>query len=184
MTSLTFDNVEGIDTQAEVNEWIGTLKDSSKLDITKQLYLELNEFEWKNLESETLLDMSKLDLNIGSGNILVKGNGLYGMLTRSEYIDITKKYGVDAFVDSSNEKVFKDLKLTKKFNALQEYEYRFILRNPAGKIAILYNTLPESENYTLDQIITSPMKEKSAIIYLYTVKGEQHGSDDGPNEAN
>ena len=54
----------------------------------------------------------------------------------------------------------------------------------AGKIAILYNTLPESENYTLDQIITSPMKEKSAIIYLYTVKGEQHGSDDGPNEAN
>ena len=55
---------------------------------------------------------------------------------------------------------------------------------PAGKIAVLYNTLPENENYTLDQIITSPMKEKSGIIYLYTVKGEQHGSNDGPNEAN
>ena len=30
----------------------------------------------------------------------------------------------------------------------------------------------EDENYTLERIITSPMRENSDIIYLYTVKGE------------
>lgn len=39
------------------------------------------------------------------------------------------------------------------------------------KVAFLH-TMAESDNYTLDRIITSPMKEKSDIIYLYTKKGE------------
>lgn len=38
-------------------------------------------------------------------------------------------------------------------------------------VAILHN-MTDSDMYTLSQIITSPMKENSDIIYLYTVKGE------------
>ena len=40
-----------------------------------------------------------------------------------------------------------------------------------GDLAVLYGTI-NKENYGLKRIITSPMKEKSDIIYLYTVKGE------------
>lgn len=50
------------------------------------------------------------------------------------------------------------------------------------RFAVLYDIV-ENENYQLERIITSPMKENSDIIYLYTVKGEQYGSDNGPDEA-
>ena len=55
----------------------------------------------------------------------------------------------------------------------------------SGKIAIMHQGIAEEneENYTLSRIITSPMRENSDIIYLYTEKGEQNGSNDGPNEA-
>ena len=39
------------------------------------------------------------------------------------------------------------------------------------KVASLHRTLSDN-NYKLTQIIASPMREKSDIIYLYTVKGE------------
>ena len=41
----------------------------------------------------------------------------------------------------------------------------------SNHFAVLYGTA-EGEEYQLEQIITSPMKENSDIIYLYTVKGE------------
>ena len=44
------------------------------------------------------------------------------------------------------------------------------------KVAILKAQLDNS-NYALSRIITSPMKENSAIIYLYTKKGEDNGTD-------
>lgn len=40
-----------------------------------------------------------------------------------------------------------------------------------NRFAVLYGTA-EGEEYQLERIITSPMKENSDIIYLYTVKGE------------
>ncbi len=45
-----------------------------------------------------------------------------------------------------------------------------------------------TENYHLDRIITSPMRENSDIIYIYQYiegekEGDQNGSDNGPNEA-
>ncbi len=40
------------------------------------------------------------------------------------------------------------------------------------KVAILHDEASPSENYALNRIITSPMRENSDIIYLYTVKGE------------
>ena len=39
------------------------------------------------------------------------------------------------------------------------------------KLAVLNDTI-EDKNYRLERIITSPMRENSAIIYLYTAKGE------------
>ena len=44
------------------------------------------------------------------------------------------------------------------------------------KIAVLKSQI-ENESYQLSRIITSPMKENSDIIYLYTVKGEENGAD-------
>lgn len=44
------------------------------------------------------------------------------------------------------------------------------------KVAVLKSQI-ENESYQLSRIITSPMKENSDIIYLYTVKGEQNGTD-------
>ena len=41
----------------------------------------------------------------------------------------------------------------------------------SDKAAVLHETM-EKENYALVDIITSPMRENSDIIYLYTVKGE------------
>ena len=49
------------------------------------------------------------------------------------------------------------------------------------RIAVL-KTQASNEDYILSHIITSPMKENSDIIYLYTVKGEENGTDNRPNE--
>ncbi|MBR3168828.1 hypothetical protein IKF23_00080 [Candidatus Saccharibacteria bacterium] len=51
-----------------------------------------------------------------------------------------------------------------------------IEESKTDKMAIL-KSQTDSENYQLSRIITSPMKENSDIIYLYTVKGEQNGTD-------
>ncbi len=53
----------------------------------------------------------------------------------------------------------------------------------SGEIAVLGNLEEIPENYHLSRIITSPKADNSDIIYLYTEKGEQNGSDDGPDEA-
>lgn len=54
------------------------------------------------------------------------------------------------------------------------------------KLAVLGQLAEKPEGYDLAQIITSPMRDNSDIIYLYTytekVEGEQYGPNDGPNE--
>ena len=54
------------------------------------------------------------------------------------------------------------------------------------KMAHLGKPEAAPKNYTLSRIVTSPMRENSDIIYVYTysvTQGEQNGSNDGPNEA-
>ncbi|MBR2840153.1 glycosyltransferase family 39 protein [Candidatus Saccharibacteria bacterium] len=63
-----------------------------------------------------------------------------------------------------------ELKVTDKVERLQT-------------VAVLGKLENSVENYTLSQIITSPMCDNSDIIYLYSYKGEQNGTEDGPNEA-
>ena len=53
-----------------------------------------------------------------------------------------------------------------------------------SKVAFLGKPEEVSKKYQLSRIITSPMRENSDIIYVYTVtEGDQNGSNDGPNEA-
>ncbi len=48
-------------------------------------------------------------------------------------------------------------------------------------IAVLHGTMDDNR-YQLKRIIASPLRENSDIIYLYTVKEKNDGSDYGPNE--
>ena len=52
-------------------------------------------------------------------------------------------------------------------------------------LAVLGKMEGEHENYSLSRIITSPMRDNSDIIYLYSFidKGENNGTENGPNEA-
>lgn len=45
----------------------------------------------------------------------------------------------------------------------------------AGKLAVLGKLEQTSENYTINRIITSPMRDNSDIIYLYTVTEKSEG---------
>ena len=54
-----------------------------------------------------------------------------------------------------------------------------------AKLAYLGKPETVPKNYKLGQIITSPMRENSDIIYVYNytaIEGEQNGSNDGPDE--
>ncbi|MBR3052172.1 glycosyltransferase family 39 protein [Candidatus Saccharibacteria bacterium] len=53
----------------------------------------------------------------------------------------------------------------------------------ASDIAVLGRLTETEGNYTISRIITSPMRDNSDIIYLYTYKGEQNGTENGSNEA-
>ena len=126
LNSLTFDNVSGIDTLSEVMKWNTVLKTSNKLIPDSLIHLGLNEFEWENTPVSIMEDIKKFDLDINEGTISLVGTGNYGMLSREEYISMTKLYGVNAFISqASSEKVFPNLDLQKKVNMLQEWEYKF-----------------------------------------------------------
>lgn len=61
-----------------------------------------------------------------------------------------------------------------------------IVSNPdewSGKIATIGSAKEIPENYSLSRIITSPKSDNSDIIYLYVEKGEENGTDNGPDEA-
>lgn len=53
----------------------------------------------------------------------------------------------------------------------------------SSNIAVLGKPEQVPSQYSLSRIITSPLRDNSDIIYVYTVKGEQNGTEDGPNEA-
>ena len=53
-----------------------------------------------------------------------------------------------------------------------------------GRIAILGTPSEKMPGFRLERIITSPKRDNSDILYLYTLEeGEQNGTGDGPNEA-
>lgn len=71
------------------------------------------------------------------------------------------------------------------YKILEESTDLTVMDKVAGsKVAYLGKPEAAPKNYQLAQIVTSPMRENSDIIYIYTViEGEQNGSNDEPNEA-
>jgi hypothetical protein len=54
-----------------------------------------------------------------------------------------------------------------------------------ANVAVLGKMDGEHNDYQISRIITSPMRDNSDIIYLYNYidKGENNGTEIGPNEA-
>jgi hypothetical protein len=128
LNSLVLDNVSGLDTYKFVCEWNSLLKTNNSLVPQSLIYLELNDIDWNIVPVTIMEDIKKFDLNIKNAEISVVGTSIYGMLSREEYIKMTKLYGVNAFYNlSTNEKVFPNLKLTKYVNSLPDFEYTFTI---------------------------------------------------------
>lgn len=128
LSSLTLDNVTGLDTFEFVERWNNALKSSNSLTPSSLIYLELNAINWQRVPATIMEDIKKFDLNIKTATISVLGTSTYGMLSREEYIKMTKLYGVNAFAASkTTEKVFNKLTLNKAVPALPEFEYSFTL---------------------------------------------------------
>lgn len=73
----------------------------------------------------------------------------------------------ETLVVKDNYDFYKILEDSTEITVLNDLESPYL----PNHFAVLYGTL-DGEKYQLDRIITSPMKENSDIIYLYTVKGE------------
>ena len=80
---------------------------------------------------------------------------------------IHKNLTNETLIVRENYDFYKILEDSTEINVVEDINEDGLPKN----VAVLYGTL-ENDNYQLSSIITSPMKENSDIIYLYTVKGE------------
>ena len=88
----------------------------------------------------------------------------------------------ETLVTTKNYDFYKILEQSSNLKVVQAAE------KTAGRTAFLDKPEDLTENYQLDRIITSPMRENSDIIYIYQYiegekEGDQNGSGNGPNEA-
>jgi len=175
LNSLTLDNVTGIDTFEIVNTWSTILKNASSLIPKSLIHLEMNKFNWEFVPVTIMEDIKKFDLNIKEGNISLVGTGNYGMLTREEYISMTKLYGVNAFVKDGNEKTFKDLNLTKFVDTLQSWEYTFNLASTVDSQKYIarfnysenYNATENTNSIIAVNAIIGKILEKQTLNFIY-----------------
>ena len=109
LTSLTLRNIDNGISYKLVHDWYDAVEAADKLDSV--IYLELEGIDWKNIKASELVNFRHFDINPGlSGKVSIIGSGNYNYITRNEYRDITRTYGVNAFIhgDVTN-KVFKNL---------------------------------------------------------------------------
>lgn len=128
LTNLTLRNIDNELSYKLVTDWYDAIEAADKLDSV--IYLELNNIEWNNVSANTLINLKHFDINPNlSGEISIYGSGNYHKLTRSEYQDIVKGYGINAFVhgDVSN-KVFKDLDISLE-KSKETFEYSLKVLN-------------------------------------------------------
>lgn len=181
LNSLVLDNVKGLDTYKFVTDWNTLLKTGGKLIPKSLIYLELNKIKWEKVPVTIMEDIKKFDLNIKEAEISVVGTSIYGMLSREEYISMTKLYGVNAFYSlSDTEKVFKDLSLTKYIPGLPEYEYTFTMSSTVDEKTVVVkfdntdnpNTII-AVNAIIDNILAAT-DNKLAFTYDRHAKYIQH----------
>ena len=129
LASLTLRNIDNEMSYSMVTEWYDKLEAANKLNST--IYLELLGIDWKNIPVSTLINLRKFDLNSNlSGIISVVGSGNYKMITRSEYQDILKKYGLAAFIVGNivNNKTYRNLDILLA-KPVEDFEFTLTLNN-------------------------------------------------------
>lgn len=138
LSSLVLDNVEGLDTFEFVKEWNNVLKDNNKLIPNSLIYLELSGINWEDIDVMFLKDLKRHDLQINEGTIEVSGSGIYGIVTREEYVELTKLYGLEAFKAGTDNKykVYPGLDLVKKVPFMQKHEYIFDMTTAADETGV------------------------------------------------
>ena len=129
LNSLTLRHIEDELSYKLVDDWYNVLNDANALN--NVLYLELIDIDWKNVNVNKLINLKHFDLCPDfSGNISITGNGNYHWLTRDEYQNVLKAYGINAFAKGNNisNKIYKnlDIKLAKR---CEEFEFSLKVLN-------------------------------------------------------
>lgn len=139
LTSLTLNNVTGIDTLKFIKRWFNALRTNIDNSV---IYLNLKGIDWV-VDVDFLKNLRRFDINQLEGNMFVIGSGEYGFLTRNEYRDIIKYYGINAFEKpqvSKTNKVFPNLILN--FYNKEDFEYNITVNNDTLKAKVeAYNEL-------------------------------------------
>lgn len=127
LSSLVLNNVNGLDTFQFVKEWNDILKENNKLIPNSLIYLELSGIDWKEIDIMFMKDLDKHDLKINDSTVEVKGSGIYGIITREEYMEMTKIFGLECFKEGTNNKykVYPGLDIIRKVPFMQKHEYTF-----------------------------------------------------------
>ena len=178
LNSFTCSYTNAIDTYTFVSSWISALKEADKLKLSELIYLELNGINWPDTPIEMMYDLKKFDLDVNestsrkglSGDITIHGTGNYGLMTTSEYSDILKMYGRQAFTGSGNEKVFSDLNLHMWGNMIEPYDFYLNVTNISMDETThseLRKPRPVELNYSYLTSLNPPMASISFLEVLH-----------------
>lgn len=129
LTSLTLRNIDDDMSYALVTSWYDALDTADKLNST--IYLELLGIKWENIPASVLINLRKFDVNNNlSGNVSLIGSGNYKQITRSEYQEILKKYGLAAFITGNNvsNKTYRNLNISLAKN-VEDFEFKLTVKN-------------------------------------------------------
>lgn len=128
LVSLTLNEVDSKLSYKLVSDWYNVLKTENKLDSV--IYLEMKDIDWENVPIDMVKGIKNFDINPNlSGTISVIGNGNYGWLSRKDYQDLKKLYGINALIQGNvNNKIFKDLDIIAKSNK-ETFEFSFKVKN-------------------------------------------------------
>lgn len=167
LNSLVLKDIDNTLSYRLFKDWYDACKTNIN-DLLSFNYLELTNINWKSVPVENLLALKLFDTNPAiNGEISVIGSGNYKWLTRDEYQNIIKEFGINVFESRAiSNRVFKDLKVipprktetfefdltvenisVQKFNAL-ENEYRSTLNE-----VTLREYIVENYNKGLEKII-------------------------------
>jgi len=144
--NLTLRNINDKLSYNLVTEWYNVLDSENKFD--SLIYLEMKNINWTNVPAQTLINLKKFDINPNlSGEVSIIGSGNYKWLTRSEYQNITKLYGVNSFVKGNtiSNKIFKDLDI----NVNNKETFEFILK------VTNENVTTKNNNITIDDVTST-----------------------------
>lgn len=168
LVSLTLRNIDNDLSYSLVSDWYDVLDAENKLD--SFIYLELQGFNWKNIKAQQLINLKKFDINPNfAGHIEIFGSGNYHWLTRNEYQDIIRLYGVMAFSQMSNSanKVFKDLFIVPQKNKKETFEFSLKIKN--NTVEAFNETILDTDR---DSTKYEPILNLECKEYRYDAQGE------------